>query len=181
MELDCNANNLSLVVKKEAYQTKIISVDSSAKQPHKVEVLLTKDTPQLANNLSGDFTPEVGSDLVAVLELNPILFDLNSSEIRKDAALVLDKAADFLKKNTALKVEVRAHSDAKGSKNYNQKLSQLRAKSTFDYLVASGVDPNTITFKGYGENNLLNDCENWAKCTDFENEKNRRSELIVTQ
>jgi outer membrane protein OmpA-like peptidoglycan-associated protein len=123
--------------------------------------------------------PETGGDLIAALGLQPILFDLDRSEIREDASSILKEASVFLIANDSIKIEIQSHTDAKGSKSYNQRLSQARAKQTYDYLIALGVNPKSLTFKGYGESNLLNNCENWERCSKGENEKNRRSELIV--
>ncbi len=173
LDIDCTQNDLILVANKKAYDSKSTAFNMIIGQINKVDVMLPKAPEQLV--------PAIGSDLIAALGLKPILFDLDSSEIRQDASLILDKAGDFLKKNKSLKIEVKSHTDAKASRRYNQRLSQLRAKATFDYLVALGVDANTISFKGYGENELLNNCVDWEQCSKDENEKNRRSELIIRE
>jgi len=173
VDVDCAENDLMLVVNKEAYDSKRTTFNMIAGQINRVSILLQKAQVELV--------PAVGSDLIVGLELNPILFDLDSSEIRKDAALILNKASDFLKKNSGIRIEVKSHTDAKASKSYNQRLSESRAKATYEYLVKLGVDASTISFKGYGEDELLNDCVNWEQCSKDENEKNRRSELIVVE
>jgi len=123
----------------------------------------------------------IGGDIINALKLEPILFDLGRSEIRQDAALILDKAGDFLKKNKTIKIEIQSHTDAQSSEGYNQRLSESRAKSTYEYLVRLGVDASRMSFKGYGERKLVNDCRNWKLCSKEENQKNRRTVLVVVE
>jgi len=74
-----------------------------------------------------------------------------------------------------------SHTDSRGSDEYNLKLSERRAKSTAQWIAAQGIDLSRITYKGYGETQLINKCINGAKCTDIEHEENRRSEFIVLE
>lgn len=171
VDVDCNTDNLSLVVNKEGFDSKVMEFDVLPSQLNTVEIVLSKKPVQMI--------PEIGADLIASLGLQPILFDLDSSEIREDASSVLKEASVFLLANKSIKIEIQSHTDAKASRSYNQRLSQARAKQTYDYLIALGVNAKNLTFKGYGESNLLNNCEIWEQCSKSENEKNRRSELIV--
>jgi len=86
-----------------------------------------------------------------------------------------------MKEYPQMKIDVRSHTDSRGSDSYNMKLSQRRAQSTANWMVAQGIDRNRITYKGYGETQLINSCVNGAKCTDAEHEENRRSEFIVVE
>ncbi|WP_448606279.1 OmpA family protein [Paenimyroides ceti] len=124
---------------------------------------------------------EKGDDLFKIFKLNPIYFDLDKHDIRSDAATELAKIVEVMKEYPQMKIDVRSHTDSRGSDSYNMKLSQRRAKSTADWMVAQGVDRNRITYKGYGETQLINACVNGAKCTDAEHEENRRSEFIVVE
>ena len=80
-----------------------------------------------------------------------------------------------------MKIDVRSHTDSRGSDDYNMKLSQRRAKSTAEWIVDQGIDINRITYKSYGETQLINKCINGSKCSDTEHEENRRSEFIVLE
>ncbi len=171
MDVDCNTKNLSLVVNKEGFDSKVMEFDVFPSQLNTVEIVLPKRSTQMM--------PETGADLIASLGLQPILFDLDSSEIREDASSILKEASVFLIANESIKIEIQSHTDAKASRSYNQRLSQARAKQTYDYLITLGVNAKNLTFKGYGEGSLLNKCEIWEQCSKSENEKNRRSELIV--
>lgn len=79
-----------------------------------------------------------------------IHFEFNKSKIRPESFPVLDAVVEVLEKNPALKLEVQGHTDNKGSKAYNTKLSGQRAESVMKYLVSHGVDPSRLDSRGYG-------------------------------
>ncbi len=56
-----------------------------------------------------------------------------------------------MKQNPDMKLELSGHTDGKGSVDYNQKLSEQRAKAVYDYLVKAGVSKTNLTWKGYGK------------------------------
>lgn len=122
---------------------------------------------------------KVGDDLAKILELKTILFDLNKSYIRPDAALELAKIFDVMQQNPNMKVDIRSHTDSRNSADYNRKLSDRRAKSTMDWLIKNGINKNRLTAKGYGESQLLNKCKDGVKCSEAEHQTNRRSEFII--
>jgi outer membrane protein OmpA-like peptidoglycan-associated protein len=124
---------------------------------------------------------KVGDDLAIVLELKTILFDLNKSNIRPDAAIELAKILDMMEQNPNMKVDIRSHTDSRQSKDYNRKLSERRAKSTMEWLIKNGIDRKRLTAKGYGESRLLNKCSDGVKCTEAEHQVNRRSEFIIVK
>jgi outer membrane protein OmpA-like peptidoglycan-associated protein len=124
---------------------------------------------------------KLGDDLAIVLELKTILFDLNKSNIRPDAAIELSKILDVMQQNPNMKIDIRSHTDSRNSADYNKKLSDRRAKSTMAWLVNNGIDKNRLTAKGYGESQLLNKCADGVKCTEEEHQVNRRSEFIIVK
>jgi len=170
--VDCSKGNLQLVVNKEGYFGQKIAVAVVPGQTQKLIAVLTQEEKMLE-------LPKEGKDVLAHLGLQPILFDLNSAEIRQDAQGILREAGQYLTEHPNLKVDIRSHTDTKASRKYNIKLSQARAKATFGFLVALGVNKANLNYKAYGESSLRNDCTNWSNCSDRENEMNRRSELIV--
>ncbi len=122
---------------------------------------------------------EVGQDLGVLLNLNPIYFDLSKSYIRSDASVELIKVIMAMKENPTLKIDVRSHTDSRSSDAFNLRLSDARAKSTVEYIIAAGIDRNRVTGRGYGESQLLNGCTNGVKCSEAEHQLNRRSEFII--
>ena len=123
----------------------------------------------------------LGTDLAKFLNLNPVYFDLDKSDIRPDAALTLTAVLEYLNAFPDMKIQVQSHTDVKASNSYNESLSTRRAKSTVAYLIANGIDEARVNGEGFGESILTNDCTTLEKCTDQRHEENRRSEFIVVE
>jgi outer membrane protein OmpA-like peptidoglycan-associated protein len=121
----------------------------------------------------------VGSDLAKTFDIKIIYFDLNKSLIRTDAAIDLAKIVEVLNQNPGMKIDVRSHTDSRQTNDYNQKLSDRRAKATIDWMVKNGISAERITGKGYGESQLLNQCADGVNCSEEEHQLNRRSEFII--
>ena len=124
---------------------------------------------------------EQGLDLAKALSLRHIYFDLDKSNIRKDAKVELEKIVEVLTQNPTIKIEIGSHTDSRQSKAYNQSLSQRRAKSTLDYLVKRGIAKSRLTAKGYGETQLVNQCADGVKCSEAEHQLNRRSTFVIVE
>lgn len=119
-------------------------------------------------------------------KINEILFDFESWEIRPDAAAELDKLVSCMKNNERMIIEIGSHTDCIGPKKYNKRLSSKRAKSSREYVISKGIDPDRIFGKGYGEDKILNRCEcempNWrSDCSDEEHQVNRRTEFRIVK
>ena len=82
-----------------------------------------------------------------------IFFDINSSELTEKEMIRLDLKAEQIKNGPVEKVyNIEGHADPQtGNAEINQRLSDERAKVVFDYLVASGVNPNQLTYEGKGD------------------------------
>nr|WP_319802312.1 OmpA family protein [Flavobacterium sp. N1736] len=122
----------------------------------------------------------VGTDLAKCFGIKVIYFDLNKSDIVDQAASDLEKILAALKENPTMKLDIRSHTDSRGSYKYNESLSDRRAKSTMQWLITKGIDPDRLTAKGYGESKLINACSDGVKCSEEEHQQNRRSEFIIT-
>lgn len=114
-------------------------------------------------------------------EIKDLYYDYKKWDIRADAALVLDKLVHFLAEYPEIHVELGSHTDARGGDKYNHDLSQSRATSAVQYVVAHGIESARIRAKGYGETKLLNRCKNNVKCSEEEHQLNRRTEVKVTE
>ena len=82
--------------------------------------------------------------------LKGVNFDTNKADIKPGSYKVLDDAVDVLKKNPQLKLEVQGHTDNRGSAQYNQQLSEKRAKSVVDYFVSKDIEKSRMNSAGYG-------------------------------
>ncbi|MDP5202325.1 OmpA family protein [Flavobacterium sp. DG2-3] len=122
----------------------------------------------------------VGDDLGKCFGIKMIYFDLDKSNIRTEAALDLEKILAVLNDYPTMKLDIRSHTDSRASHQYNEALSDRRAKSTVQWLVKNGIAPNRLTGKGYGETELVNKCSDGVPCTEAEHQANRRSEFIIT-
>src|SRR5204863_3345612 len=107
-----------------------------------------------------------------VIKLENIYYDFDKYNIRPDAAKELDRFVTFMKRNPGLVVELRSHTDSRGSDTYNMWLSQKRAEAAVDYVVLNGIDRNRITARGYGESMPVNQCVNRIPCTEEEHQLN---------
>ena len=122
----------------------------------------------------------VGDDLGKCFGIKMIYFDFDKSDIRVEAALDLEKILDVMNQYPLMKLDIRSHTDSRGTSKYNEALSDRRAKSTINWLVKNGVKANRLIGKGYGENLLVNKCSDRVECTEEEHQLNRRSEFIIT-
>lgn len=116
----------------------------------------------------------------AVLELRRIFYDFDRYEIRADASTDLSELADLMARYPELKIKLTAHTDARGSADYNSWLSRKRAKAAKAFLVERGIDSSRIDTAGRGESMPLNDCVDGVDCSEVEHQLNRRTEVQIT-
>lgn len=126
---------------------------------------------------------EIGGDLAKMIDIKPIYFDLGKYNIRKDAAIELDKIVKVMNEYPTMDVELGSHTDCRSSMASNMKLSDNRAKASAEYIRKKITNPERIHGKGYGETKLLNGCACEgavkSKCTEAEHQANRRTEFII--
>ena len=103
-------------------------------------------------------------------------YDFDKSEIREDAKEGLDKLTEVLKQHEALKVTLSGHTDARGSKSYNERLSKKRVDAARTYLISQGIDENRIVIDYQGE---LKPVENCSNCSEDAHQLNRRTEIYL--
>ncbi|CAM3419567.1 OmpA family protein [Zobellia roscoffensis] len=119
-------------------------------------------------------------DGIKKIKTEMIYFNFDKSQIRPDASKELDKLVSVMKEYPSMVIKIESHTDSRGSKVYNEYLSDKRAKSTRDYIISQGIDSNRIeSATGYGENRLLNDCDGSSPCSEADHVLNRRSEFII--
>lgn len=111
------------------------------------------------------------------IRLDLILYNFDKYFLRPEGKIELDKLVKYMKAHPDLKVELSSHTDSRGSDKYNLKLSNQRAQSCVDYIVAQGISKKLISAKGYGETKLLNKCKNGVWCSVDDHQMNRRTEL----
>ena len=121
---------------------------------------------------SDTVTVEVTS--AAVMEFNDVLFDFDSSTLRKEALPTLQPAIAALKQHPQMRVEVEGHTCSIGTEDYNRALGERRAAAVRQYLVQQGIEADRITVVTYGEDRPSHD-----NATDTSRQLNRRGALVV--
>ena len=109
--------------------------------------------------------------------LNPILFDLDKSNIKAQAAFELDKVVAVMNKYPEMVIAVGAHTDSRATDAYNLRLSEARAQSTVQYIISKGISGKRISGKGYGESQPKVSCGD--TCSEADHQLNRRSEFTI--
>jgi OmpA-OmpF porin, OOP family len=106
--------------------------------------------------------------------LDDVLFDFDRSNLKPEAAAILDRLVAFMNENKDKRAELSGHTDNVGTEAYNRKLSERRVDSVRDYVVKKGVDSGRISGQGFGESKPI------AENKSAEGRaKNRRVEIKV--
>lgn len=133
-----------------------------------------KMTPSEEEQAARDAIRDI-EDRVSRGDLPKIQFEFDKSDITPESFKTLDLIAAVLIANQQVKVMVLAHTDAIGTDEYNQALSQRRAEAVKSYLAAQGVHPPSMRSHGYGATRPIAD-----NATDEGRAKNRRVEFKIT-
>lgn len=167
----CKEVDYVLMASKEGYE--------STKK--KVTLGRTEVTDIVLHLVPKDRGPALGTELTEHLGINPIYFDFNAVGLREDARRILDKIIAYLYRYPSLKVEIRSHTDSRGSGSYNLGLSKRRARETLNYLITKGISSSRVSGIGMGESQLTNHCGDKVWCPETAHRKNRRSEFILVE
>lgn len=142
------------------------------------------------------------ANISAPVLIENIFYDFDKATLRPESAEALDKLVALLNENPNVTIELSAHTDNRGSDQYNEGLSQRRAESVVNYLIEHGIAADRLTPKGYGESKpktikrKLTERYDWLKADDVLTEEfinalgdeekqeichqlNRRTEFIV--
>lgn len=115
-----------------------------------------------------------------VIQLRDIFYDFDKYYIRDDASPDLDRLTNLMQQFPSMTIELSSHTDSRGTDAYNNELSSNRAKSAKEYLIKKGIAANRINAIGYGERRLQNDCKDDVNCNEYEHQRNRRTEVLIT-
>jgi len=150
--------NLIVNVKKEghSFDTKLITVEQQQKE------VITNDAEVKK--------VEVGK----TCDLHDINFKTNDYSLTEESQQIIQLFVEFLNENPKVKVEIQGHTDNIGDDNSNLKLSEQRAKSVYDSVIAQGVSADRVKYKGYGESRPIADNK-----TEAGRAKNRRTVFVI--
>nr|WP_321245473.1 OmpA family protein [uncultured Psychroserpens sp.] len=152
----------ALQVTMDGYESQVVTVAASQEEEVGVSIAL--------NPIEEIVGPEK-------INLDPIYFDFDKSNVTAQAAFELDKLVQIMTKYPDLVINATSHTDSRGNAPYNERLSDRRAKTTVQYVISKGIDKSRISGMGKGENELKVNCG--SNCTDEEHQLNRRSEFII--
>ena len=117
-----------------------------------------------------------GCEIRDVISLPGVNFQSGSDLLLAGAENLIRDIASTLNENDYLQIEVAGHTDSQGNDVSNQGLSDRRAKTVYDFLIMYGVDPERLSFRGYGESQPIAD-----NATADGRATNRRVELRVVR
>ncbi len=165
--------SFDFTLKKEGYFSKTQTYEETFDKPGQYDV-----------HIKLDFTMDpLVTDLSQMVQINEIYFDFNKYKIRSEAAVELNKIVEIMNKYPEMVIELGSHTDCRGTKSYNMKLSDRRAKASAEYIKERISNPDRIYGKGNGESKLLNDCacegNKLSTCSEEEHDLNRRTEFKV--
>ena len=134
---------------------------------------MDKQAEELRNDLEGAEVTRVG-EVIKITFDSGLLFAVNESSLSNAAQANLDDLANTLLKYDDTEVLIEGHTDADGSDDLNQNLSEARAKSVDRYLIQKGLKPSRMTTVGYGETQPIADNGSEQGKT-----QNRRVEIAI--
>ena len=110
-----------------------------------------------------------------VITLGDVLFDTNKAQLKSGSTRSLQKLADFLKQYPQRKARIEGYTDSTGGADYNQALSDRRAKAVRTSLVDMGISNDRIATQGYGEESPVA-----SNDTAAGRQLNRRVEIVLS-
>lgn len=194
-----NKKPVAATVAFKGAQEQQVAIKESSKEPVKLEAapghyIVTVNAPgylaqtrdvQISDGaelaLAFDLIPEPKKKLVAVKEnkieiLQQVRFASGNATILPSSATLLASVVDAIVRNDFKKIRIEGHTDNKGSKSANLKLSQDRARAVGDYLVKAGIEPARIETAGFGDTRPIA-----PNMTARGRELNRRVEFIIVE
>jgi outer membrane protein OmpA-like peptidoglycan-associated protein/tetratricopeptide (TPR) repeat protein len=156
-------NDYMLTVKKDdyAYSSKYLSSQDTAVES------------QTSIKVDFDIKPiEVGE----AYRLNDIYFAYGSFELTDESKLVIDGFIDFLNDHPTMKVSINGHTDNISGAEFNMTLSENRAKTVYEYMVASGIEASRLKYQGFGLTQPVA-----SNNTEEGRAKNRRTEFVIIE
>jgi peptidoglycan-associated lipoprotein len=113
------------------------------------------------------------------IRLNNIYYDFDKWDILPDAEDDLGYLKSLMDDYPDMVIELSSHTDSRGPSAYNKTLSQRRAQSAKNWLVADGISTERIKAVGYGESIITNQCTDGVRCSESEHRVNRRTEFKI--
>lgn len=147
---------------------------SSREQSISRQEQVLQENRRLIEELRSKGTDARSTDRGVLVNLPDVLFEFGSAKMTQGARRTAKDISDVIKTVPSRHIYVEGHTDSVGTLSYNQKLSENRAWSVADSLVANGVGRDHVLVKGFGENNPIS-----SNATESGRQRNRRVEVII--
>jgi len=119
-------------------------------EPEEVEEVVVEEVAEVVSEEPVEVVPDKPAPPREYF-LRPIYFDFESYMLSKDGSRRLDQLITIMELYPSIEVEITGHTDAKGTYEYNQRLSVNRAKAVYKYLILNDIDKNRLTVTGKSE------------------------------
>lgn len=167
-------NQTAMMPPLHAEQATISTVSMGGPSGEEIKKIMSDYVPALNENLGDIAMVEIYDEGLLVTMSKGNIFDVNSYMINEEAKADLLRVAYSLKQMPNTFVVVNGHTDATGSKEYNEKLSRKRAVQVANYLKGAGVDEKRLLVDGYGEK-----IPKYSNKSFKGRDKNRRVDFII--
>ncbi len=114
-----------------------------------------------------------------VIAFSPIYHNFDQYDIISEEEVLIENIVWEMNKNSGFHLTIMSHTDNRGSQEYNLNLSQKRAESVMNKIIAQGISPLRLTARGMGETSLINKCGTKLPCTEEDHRLNRRTEFRI--
>jgi outer membrane protein OmpA-like peptidoglycan-associated protein len=159
-------------------QAQAAQAQLQAQQAKQAQQQAVDQTAQMRDRLKAQLSSVLNTQETArglIVNMSDVLFATGKYDLKSDAQVKLAKVAGILQAYPGLKVQVEGYTDNVGGPAYNQKLSENRAQSVGNFLIAQGVPFANVTATGFGENDPKAD-----NSTSAGRAQNRRVQLVVS-
>ena len=115
--------------------------------------------PNTPGSVANNGCPEIDEEAKALLALamESVRFETASATLKPESKDILGQVSDLLERYPDFDLTISGHTDSRGRDDENLQLSELRAKTCFEYFIERGIDPARLTFQGFGESRPLAD------------------------
>ncbi|MGB5419435.1 OmpA family protein, partial [Algibacter sp.] len=178
------SGNFAIIIDRDSNYKVTVTKDGFVEKTSSVS---SKNLDINVKSINNDFSmqPKINENIVEEtvenIAFSPIYYSYNSSKFRNEDINGLENIVNtLLNVYPNMKIKIESYSDSRGPAAYNIKLSEKRVNEAFNYLVRMGISPaRIIDYKGYGEEKLINACDDTNNCTEEQHQLNRRTNFIV--
>ena len=175
---DVAIDDISLVKIKDAPKKIAQKVEKTAEKTVQKNATIAPKNATIAT--IDNATPVEISEATTEIKTQPLLWDAGKATLRPENEPILLALAKTLQQQPRCKLTVASHTDTRGSAKKTTQLSLERSKAVVDFLIAKGVSPDRLTYKGLGATQPIVLCSNAAPCSEAEHQLNRRTEFLIT-